>query len=73
MKIIIYSDNHFCEKFSIINKMGDKSTTRLENKIEAITQADTREQYAGDIHDILRSYQLVTLTKMADLAAQYLD
>ena len=44
-----------------------------DEQIEAITQADTREQYAGDIHDILRSYPLVTLTKMADLAAQYLD
>ena len=36
MKIIIYSDNHFCEKFSIINKMGDKYTTRLENQIKSI-------------------------------------
>ena len=44
-----------------------------DEQIEAITQADTREQYAGDIHDILRSYPLVTLTKMACLAAQYLD
>ena len=44
-----------------------------DEQIEAITQADTKEQYAGDIHDILRSYPLVTLTKMACLAAQYLD
>ena len=36
MKIIIYSDNHFCEKFSIINKMSDKYTTRLENQIKSI-------------------------------------
>ena len=46
---------------------------KADEQIEAITQADTREQYAGDIHDILRSYPLVTLTKMACLAAQYLD
>jgi len=44
-----------------------------DEQIEAITQADTRDSYAGDIHDILRSYPLVTLTKMADLAAMYLD
>ena len=44
-----------------------------DEQIEAITQADAKEQYAGDIHDILRSYPLVTLTKMACLAAQYLD
>ena len=44
-----------------------------DEQIEAITQADAKEQYAGDIHDILRSYPLVTLTKMACIAAQYLD
>ena len=44
-----------------------------DEQIEAITQADSRESYAGDIHDILRSYPLVTLTRMADLAAQYLE
>ncbi len=44
-----------------------------DEQIEAITQADSKESYAGDIHDILRSYQLVTLTKMACLAAQYLE
>lgn len=44
-----------------------------DEQIEAITQADTKDSYAGDIHDILRSYSLVTLTKMADLAAMYLD
>jgi hypothetical protein len=44
-----------------------------DEQIEAITQADSKESYAGDIHDILRSYPLVTLTRMADLAAQYLE
>lgn len=44
-----------------------------DEQIEAITQADSKEQYAGDIHDIMRSYPLVTLTKMADLAATYLE
>ena len=44
-----------------------------DEQIEAITQADAKEQYAGDIHDILRSYPLVTLTKMSDLVAMYLE
>lgn len=44
-----------------------------DEQIEAITQSDTRESYAGDIHDIMRSYPLVTLTKMADLVAMYLE
>ena len=44
-----------------------------DEQIEAITQADSRESYNGDIHDILRSYPLVTLTRMADLAATYLE
>ena len=43
-----------------------------DEQIEAITQSGTKNEYAGDIHDILRSYPLVTLTKMADLAAMYL-
>lgn len=44
-----------------------------DEQIEAITQADARESYAGDIHDIMRSYPLVPLTKMADIVASYLE
>ena len=44
-----------------------------DEQIEAITQSDTNASYAGDIHDIMRSYPLVTLTKMADMVAYYLD
>ena len=40
MRILIYSDNHFCEKFSIITKMGDKFTQRLENQIKSINWAE---------------------------------
>ena len=36
MKILIYTDPHFCEKFSIVTKMGDKFTQRLENQIKSI-------------------------------------
>lgn len=44
-----------------------------DEQIEAITQADTKDSYAGDIHDIMRSYPLVAMTKMADIAAMYVD
>jgi len=44
-----------------------------DEQIEAITQSGTKDCYAGDIHDILRSYPLATLTKMADLVANYLE
>ena len=43
-----------------------------DEQIEAITQSATRDTFGGDIHDILRSYPLLTLTKMADIAANYL-
>ena len=44
-----------------------------DEQIEAITQSDVNASYAGDIHDIMRSYPLVTLTKMATLASMYLE
>ena len=40
MKILIYSDNHFCEQFSIITKMGDKYSQRLENQIKSLNWAE---------------------------------
>lgn len=36
MKILLYTDNHFCEKSSIINKYGEKYTYRLENQLKSI-------------------------------------
>jgi len=44
-----------------------------DEQIEAITQSAACQSYSGDIHEIMRSYPLVTLTKMADLAACYLE
>ena len=40
MKILLYTDNHFCEKASIINKLGTKYTLRLENQINSINWAE---------------------------------
>ena len=59
MRILIYTDPHFCEKFSIVTKMGDKYTTRLENVIKSINWAENLAyekgcQYvicAGDFFD----------------------
>ena len=44
-----------------------------DEEIEAITQSDTNNSYAGDIHRIMREYPLVTLLQMADLALTYLS
>jgi len=40
MKVLIYTDTHFCEKYSIVNKMSDKYTQRLENVIKSINWAE---------------------------------
>lgn len=40
MRILIYSDNHFCERSSIITKLGTKYTLRLENQIKSINWAE---------------------------------
>ncbi len=36
MKLLIYTDNHFCKKSSIVKGMGKKYTLRLENQIQSI-------------------------------------
>ena len=83
MKIIIYSDNHFCEKFSIINKMGDKYNTRLENQIKSINWVEDLAykngcQYvicAGDFFDKpnLTQQELTAINeiKFAPMCAHY--
>ena len=43
-----------------------------DEHVEAIVQSSSKSDYAGDIHDIMRSYPLVALTKMADIAAMYM-
>jgi DNA repair exonuclease SbcCD nuclease subunit len=41
MKILCYTDNHFCEKASIVTRYGTKYTTRLENQLQSINWAET--------------------------------
>lgn len=40
MKILLYTDNHFCEKASIIQGYGQKYSKRLENQIESVNWAE---------------------------------
>lgn len=47
--------------------------TFTDEQIEAIIQASTKSDYAGDIHEIMRAYPLVALTRMAETAAMYLS
>ena len=35
MKILCFTDNHFCERSSIINKFGTNYSIRLENQIQS--------------------------------------
>lgn len=44
-----------------------------DEQIEAIVQATGLNNYSVDIRDVMKSYKLVTLTKMADLAVNYLS
>ena len=83
MRILIYTDPHFCEKFSIITKMGDKYTTRLENLIKSINWAEDLAykrgcQYvicAGDFFDKpnLTQQELTALNEInfAPMCAHY--
>lgn len=44
-----------------------------DEQIEAIVHTKGTDLYTKDIHNVLREYPLVTLTKMADLAAIYMS
>lgn len=46
MKILIYSDNHWCQYSSIVRKRGEKYSLRLENQIKSLNWAESLgEQY----------------------------
>lgn len=40
MKILIYSDNHWCQYSSIVRKRGEKYSLRLENQIKSLNWAE---------------------------------
>ncbi len=64
----VYGDLPF-SSFMTARKFVDLT----EEQIEAIMHSTASGAYGGDIHEILRKYQLVALTRMADIAAYYLD
>lgn len=43
-----------------------------DEQIEAIMHSTGLNNYSVDIHDVLKTYPLVTLTKMADLVVNYM-
>lgn len=45
MRILVFTDNHFCERSSILTKYGNKYSVRLENQIESLNWV---EQIAKD-------------------------
>jgi len=47
MKILIYADNHFCERSSIISRFGTDYTVRLENQIKSINWAENLAEERG--------------------------
>lgn len=40
MKILLYTDNHFCEKASIVQGYGTKYSKRLENQLKSVNWAE---------------------------------
>lgn len=44
-----------------------------DEQIEAICHSRPLDSYVNDLRDILKSYPLVTLTRMADMAAMFLE
>ena len=83
MRLLIYTDNHFCERFSLVNKFGSKYSQRLENQIESINwleelASNKNCQYiicAGDFFDKpqLTDQELTALRdiKWAESAVHY--
>lgn len=43
-----------------------------DEQVEAIVHSTGLNNYAIDIHDVLKSYPLVTLTRMADMVVNYI-
>ncbi len=63
----VYGDLGF-SSYMQIKKYIDLS----DEQIEAIIHSRSSD-YTPDIHDVFRSYPLVTLTKMAEMAAMYIN
>lgn len=74
MKILVYSDNHWCQYSSILRKRGDKYSVRLENQIKSINWAENLAEklgcgvviHCGDFFDkeSLNSMELTALNEL---------
>lgn len=47
MKILVYSDNHFCQYSSILRSRGDKFSKRLENAIRTVNFVESEATRLG--------------------------
>jgi len=47
MKCLIYTDLHFCERYSIVSKFGKKYTVRLENQLASLNWAERLAEDRG--------------------------
>lgn len=64
----VYGDLGFSSYMAIRNLIQ-----LTDEQIEAIVQNSTLNNFSVDIHEIYKQYPLVTLTKMAELAAVYIN
>ncbi len=42
MKVLVFADNHFCERYSLINGYGTKYSTRIENQLQSIAWVESQ-------------------------------
>ena len=74
MKILVYSDNHWCQYSSILRKRGEEYSVRLENQIKSINWAEGLSKqlnvnmvvHCGDFFDkeTLNSMELTALNDL---------
>lgn len=68
MRVLVYTDNHFCANSSIIRSKGDLYSTRLENQIKSINWAESM----ADEHHCDMIIHLGDFFDRADLTSQEL-
>lgn len=47
MKVLIFADNHFCERYSLVSGYGIKYSTRLENQLQSIAWVEEQAKTHG--------------------------
>ena len=74
MKILLYTDNHFCQSSSIVRTRGERFSSRLENQIQSINWAEEQAEvyncdmivHLGDFFDrpMLNAEELTALKEI---------